>query len=147
MPLSRQLVEELQQSSKDRTIELETRLPELIGAFDAQRVERAIANLLSNAVKYSRPGGIVHVGVTRADREAVIEVADSGIGMPASLLPHLFDVSRRATSASASRGSAGIGLASAHQVVTSHGGTITVASTFGQGSTFTVRLPLGDVGG
>jgi signal transduction histidine kinase len=145
VPLARQLVEELQQRWKDRTIELETRLPELVGAFDAQRVERAIANLLSNAAKYSRPGGIVHVGLTREDAEAVIEVADSGTGLPAAVLPHLFDVSRRATSAPASRGGAGIGLASAHQVVTSHGGTITVASVEGHGATFTVRLPLGDV--
>jgi signal transduction histidine kinase len=146
VPLVRQLVDEFQQDWTDRTIELETTVAELVGAFDAHRIERVIANLLSNAVKFSRRGGVVHVHLTQDMQEgepsAVIQVADSGIGVPLPFLPDLFNIFRRATNVEPHLAGAGIGLASAHQVVVSHGGTITVGSVEGEGSTFTVRLPL-----
>ena len=152
--LVRQVVDELQRDCTDRTIELEVSVGSLTGRLDRNRIERVLTNLLSNAVKYSRPGSVIHIAVGHdldpdpAAREAapdgwaVIEVADSGIGIPASFLPHVFTAFRRADNAAALCGGCGLGLASAYHVVSRHRGTIAVESTEGQGSVFTVRLPL-----
>ena len=149
--LARQAVEEFQRDATDRTIELEAAVPTLIGLFDRSRIERVISNLVGNAVRYNRPGGVVHVAVARdlagaseaaPNGWAVIEVADTGIGIPRAFLPYLFRPFRRAANVVGLSAGAGLGLASAHQVVAHHGGTITVESTEGEGSVFTVRLPL-----
>jgi signal transduction histidine kinase len=140
--LLRHIVDEFQQSWKDRRILLTCDARALVGDFDAQRIERAIANLVSNAVKYSLPGSAVRVSLGHEPGQAVIAVVDSGPGMPATMVASLFDVFRRVSSEENHRAGAGIGLASAHQVVTAHGGTIAVSSTLGEGTALTVRLPL-----
>jgi signal transduction histidine kinase len=146
VPLLHQVVEEFQHDWTDRTIELETTLARLVGELDAHRIERMIANLLSNAVKYSKPGGVVHVGLREEAGWAVIQVSDSGIGVPRALLADLFSAFRRSAlpvgADAAHAAGAGVGLASAQQAAASHGGSITVDSVEGEGSTFTVRLPL-----
>ncbi len=109
----------------------------LIGDSDA--LIRLFVNLLDNAVKYTERGGITVAGRAHADGLRVT-VADTGIGIPAEHLPHVFDRFYRVDKGRAERGT-GLGLAIAWQITQAHGGALTVDSTPGVGTTFTVFLP------
>jgi signal transduction histidine kinase len=117
----------------------------LIGEWDLARIERVLDNLLGNAVKYSPDGGVITVVCVREVDEdvewAILSVRDHGVGIPAADLGRIFERFQRARNVGAIAG-AGIGLAMVRDVVSLHGGTVTVESTNGQGSTFTVRLPV-----
>lgn len=115
-------------------------------AADAEQLEKVLLNLLSNAVKFTGAGGMVDVAVTAEDDHAVLTVRDTGIGIAAADLPHVFERFYQAESESTRRyDGTGIGLALAKEIVELHGGVIGVTSVPGEGSTFTVRLPLGVV--
>jgi signal transduction histidine kinase len=101
-----------------------------------------IDNLVANAVKYNRPGGQVMVRVQRAAGEVIIEVADTGIGVPADALPRLFDEFFRVRQPGAPKvEGTGLGLPICRRIAAEMGGVIEVESTEGVGSTFRVRLP------
>src|SRR5262249_26346499 len=110
---------------------------------DATRLEQIIANLLQNAGKYMEDGGKVWLTVETAPDEALVRVRDQGIGIPADLLPHVFDLFTQGDkSLDRSQGGLGIGLTLARRLVELHGGKIEAASAGpGQGSVFTIRLP------
>ncbi|MDP9310180.1 MAG: HAMP domain-containing histidine kinase [Chloroflexota bacterium] len=110
-------------------------------AGDGPRLEQVLRNLLSNAVKYSPHGGPVQVHVTRTPMEAVLEVADRSIGIPAEAQAHLFDAFYRARNVGSQISGFGLGLHIVHEIVQRHGGRIEVDSTEGVGSTFRVVLP------
>jgi signal transduction histidine kinase len=101
-------------------------------------------NLLSNASKYSDAGGKITMSMQVCDGYAVIRVRDSGIGIAADALPHIFDLFVRADAVAVrSRPGLGIGLALVRSILDSHKGTVSAASEgIGQGSEFTVRLKL-----
>jgi signal transduction histidine kinase len=99
---------------------------------------RLVDNLLGNAIKYGA-GGRVALRLTGSATEAVLEVEDYGVGIPERELPHVFDRFFRASTAGARPGT-GLGLASAKAIVDAHGGTLSVASREGEGSTFRVCL-------
>ncbi len=107
---------------------------------DAHRLAQVLDNLVGNAIKYS-PGGKVRIAVRRDDGAAKVEVADTGVGIPAAELPRLFDRFYRATTGRQFAGT-GLGLATAKTFVEAHGGKIDVSSTPGSGTTFVVRLPV-----
>jgi signal transduction histidine kinase len=109
--------------------------------FDLKLLRRAITNLLSNAIKYSPAGGDVRLSLAVEDGKATIQLSDSGIGIPPEDLPRLFDAFHRAVNVGKLPGT-GLGLAIALQAVTLHGGTITVESEMGEGTTFVITLPL-----
>ena len=114
---------------------------------DSERFRSVIDNLLSNALRYSEPGRRVEVRLRSRDGSAVVEVEDAGTGIDAADLPHVFDRFYRADAARArATGGRGIGLAIAKAAVEAHGGTIEVSSRLGEGSRFTVKLPLGGEG-
>jgi heavy metal sensor kinase len=100
---------------------------------------RLFVNLLDNAIKYTERGGIT-LTACAAGTELVVEVADTGIGIPPEHLPHIFDRFYRVDPAR-SAGGAGLGLAIAWQISQSHGGRLEVRSAPGEGSTFSVHLP------
>lgn len=110
---------------------------------DREMLERVVINLIDNAVKFTPDGGHVSVALTSSSGEAVLEVADTGIGVPAHEQQRLFDPFFRSSLAqrNAIPGS-GLGLSIAHKIVEDHGGTIEVRSEAGKGSTFRVRLPI-----
>jgi signal transduction histidine kinase len=114
----------------------------VMGRWDRLRVEQVISNLLSNAFKYGA-GRPVEVAITvEADGAlAVVRVRDRGIGIQAADIHRIFDRFERATDERRHKG-LGLGLYIARQVVSAHGGTIHVDSTSGEGSTFTVELPV-----
>ncbi|HMQ30824.1 MAG TPA: GAF domain-containing protein [Chloroflexaceae bacterium] len=110
---------------------------------DPLRLEQVIQNLLSNAVKYSPDGGTIMLRVERREGEAVVTVVDEGVGIPAEALPQLFQRFYRAANVTEHHISGmGIGLYVVREIVTRHGGTVEVRSAEGEGSVFTVSLPL-----
>ncbi|HEX2829083.1 MAG TPA: PAS domain S-box protein [Burkholderiales bacterium] len=115
-----------------------------IVAGDPARLQQVVWNLLSNAVKFTPKGGRVQVLLERVDSHIEISVVDTGIGIPLQFLPHVFErFSQKDGTTSRDYGGLGLGLAICKQLVELHGGTIHAKSRGeGQGSTFTVKLPL-----
>jgi PAS domain S-box-containing protein len=110
---------------------------------DALRLEQVVQNLLGNAVKYSPGGGQIHLRLELLGDEVAFSVRDEGMGIPAGALPSLFERFFRAENVDNRKISGlGIGLYVVREIVARHGGAIDVQSTEGQGSTFTIRLPL-----
>jgi len=120
----------------------ETSVPSLTGVWDPWRLERVIDNLLSNAMKFTPSGGDVILRISRDGDWAVLAVEDTGVGIPAADLPHLFERYWRGSNVTGRIAGSGLGLSGARGIIEQHGGTISVASAEGQGSTFTLRLPL-----
>lgn len=135
-----------QRATTSHVVQVDLTEDALVGSWDPSRLERVLDNLLANATKFSPNGGEITVRVGRADDAegcwAVLTVADQGVGIPASDLPHLFQPFRRGANVAGRIAGTGIGLAGAKQIVEQHGGTIEVESEEGVGSAFTVRLPL-----
>jgi two-component system phosphate regulon sensor histidine kinase PhoR len=116
-------------------------VPRLAG--DAEGLERLVVNLLDNAVKYNRPKGRVTVRIQAREGQALLEVADTGIGIPQDALGRIFERFYRVDKGrSREEGGTGLGLAIVKHVAQAHGGQVDVESRLGQGSTFRVRLPL-----
>jgi signal transduction histidine kinase len=133
-------------SSAAHTILVDAAVPALVGDWDGSRLERVLGNLLTNAVRYSPGGGEVRVWVGPGEGaeggDALLRVRDRGLGIPAADLARIFERFHRAANVRGRIAGEGIGLAGARQIVVQHGGTIEVESREGEGSTFTVRLPL-----
>jgi signal transduction histidine kinase len=112
---------------------------------DELRLEQVLYNLIANAVKYMPNGGTIRVIALLEAERAGIAVADQGLGIPAEAVPHLFERYYRAANVSHRHISGiGLGLAVVHQIVRLHGGSVTVESTEGAGSTFTIWFPRTD---
>jgi signal transduction histidine kinase/CheY-like chemotaxis protein len=142
----RAAVESLSPIATARGVRIEETLHPGAGTIvaDPGRMQQIVWNLLSNAVKFTPAGGSVRVALTRRQDSAEIVVRDTGIGIEAAFLPHVFERFRQADgSFSRSHGGLGIGLAIVRHLVELHGGTVGVDSAgSGQGATFTVRLPV-----
>jgi signal transduction histidine kinase len=126
-----------------RGLRLECEVRPASCAGDAARLGQVFVNLLTNAIDYNRTGGEIRVRVTPGDdgTGAVVEVADTGVGVGPAELPHLFERFYRADAArSGGAGHAGLGLAIVKAIVDAHGGTVEVASELGKGTVFTVAL-------
>jgi two-component system, OmpR family, sensor kinase len=115
-------------------------LPPLMVYGDAGLLSQLLSNLLSNAVKYSPEGGVVEIGAARADAEIVVSISDQGIGIPEPERERVFERYYRASNTSGIGGS-GVGLSLVRSIVDLHQGTISLESTEGKGSRFTLRLP------
>ena len=108
---------------------------------DADHLEQMVLILLDNAFKYTPPPGDVRIGTHVTGTEVLITVRDTGLGISAEDLPHVFDRFYRGRNANAADGT-GLGLAIAQWIAGQHGGRIDGSSAPGEGSTFTIRLPL-----
>jgi signal transduction histidine kinase len=111
-------------------------------SWDADRMNEVLGNLLSNAFKFTPRGGEVDLSIEAIDGSVQLEVRDSGAGIPAEQIPHVFEKFYQADNqkAASAKGS-GLGLAIAKGIVEAHGGTITCDSTPGVGTTFSIVLP------
>jgi two-component system, OmpR family, sensor kinase len=115
----------------------------LVVLGDTDRLKQLVLNLVDNALKHNGPGTKVTLALRRSGSEALLTVVDDGTGIPAADLPHIFDRFYRVDKArSRAGGGTGLGLAIVKWIATAHGGTVTVESPPGQGTCFTVRLPL-----
>jgi signal transduction histidine kinase len=109
--------------------------------IDTKLLRQAITNLLSNAVKYSPQGGTVTLNLIYENKEVVIICKDTGIGIPEADQKRLFEVFHRARNVGTIPGT-GLGLPIVKRAVEAHGGTVTVESEVGTGTTFIIRMPL-----
>ena len=113
---------------------------------DRLQLVSAVSNLVDNAIKYTNPGGTVDVRSTTNDQWVEIEVRDDGVGIPARDLDRVFERFYRVDRArSRETGGTGLGLAIVRHVATNHGGEVAVRSREGEGSTFTLRIPVQEV--
>jgi two-component system sensor histidine kinase BaeS len=108
---------------------------------DAMRIEQALQNLAANALKHTPPGGAVRLGARRADGRVTLTVSDTGIGIPAEHLPHVFDRFYKADRSRSQSGS-GLGLSIVKAIIERHGGTVAVRSTPKVETVFEVTLPI-----
>ncbi|MBW1763814.1 MAG: HAMP domain-containing protein [Deltaproteobacteria bacterium] len=129
---------------RDKELELHLdQVKDLIINGDAMQLKQLFMNLLQNGIRYTDKGGIISVSLRREGDTAVATMSDSGIGIPESALPYVFERFYRVDKArSRSEGGSGLGLAICKLIAENHKGSIEVDSKEGEGSTFFVRLPL-----
>ncbi len=139
----RKHVETARIETDKKNIELVFRAPEDIMAIvnaDAMQIERVIANLLDNAIKYTDPGGTVTVNLLTRDKDMLVQITDTGIGILEDHIQYIFNAFYRVNRDS---GGSGLGLSIVKTIVESNGGKIWVESIYGKGSTFSFTLPKG----
>lgn len=141
--LLRRLVDEIGPTLTNHKLLYRADAEPLVISGDDLRLYEVFQNLLQNAIKYSPEGGPITIEAARSRSWATVAVRDEGIGIPQDSLPHLGRRYYRATNAYEQRlGGVGLGLYVVNQIIALHGGSIEVTSREGEGSTFTVRLPL-----
>lgn len=131
-------------ASKGLTLRLEAPAAPIIVSGDVDRLQQAFSNLLSNAVKFTPRGGSIDVVIGREDTQVRVDVRDTGIGVPASFLPSMFEPFAQADRSTAREfGGLGLGLSIVKRIVALHGGTIAAASDGeGRGTTVSLALPI-----
>jgi heavy metal sensor kinase len=142
--LTASTVEQMRLVAEDRGIQLRSStLSAVTVRGDRGRLKQVIVNLLDNAIKFTPRGGVVNLRTLARDDYGILEVSDSGIGIPAAALPHVFDRFYRADAArSREDGGAGLGLSIVRSICTAHGAEIEVDSPAGSGSCFRLKFPL-----
>ena len=126
----------------DLVLQVETTDPALMVNVDVRAIKQVLINLLANAITFTPAGGRVRIGVRIEDDTVAIQVADNGIGIPAEELPRLLRPFEQIDGAEhRGREGTGLGLALSNALVELHGGTLTLDSQLGVGTTVTVRLP------
>ena len=110
---------------------------------DPGRIKQVLVNLLDNAIKYTQPNGEVHISVAAFQHTAILEISDTGIGIPAESLSNVFDRFYRSDKArTRESGGTGLGLSIVQAICNAHGGTVRIQSEEGRGTTVRVELPL-----
>jgi signal transduction histidine kinase len=125
-----------------RRLKIQCELAPVQISGDAEKLQRVLVNLLTNAVRYNREDGEIRVTARAEGNQAVLSIADTGVGISAADLPRIFERFYRADKARTGAGNSGLGLSICKAIVEAHGGTIEAASEPGKGSVFTVRLPV-----
>jgi PAS domain S-box-containing protein len=139
------IAEQFRLLSERHTLDLALPDDPVMISVDELSLEQILYNLFQNATKFSPLGGTIMVDVRRDQQHAILAIADPGIGIPAEDLAHVFERFYRARNVTSNEISGlGIGLYMVKELVTLHNGTVSVQSTPGQGSIFTVTLPLGE---
>lgn len=130
--------------ARENGIEIDLEMKDdLTVSGDSLKLQQVIYNVIDNAIKYTPRGGEVNTQLMRSGKKAVIRISDTGIGIPADDLPHIFDRFYRVDKArSRATGGTGLGLSIVKQIVQQHGGTIRATSTEGKGTTFEIELPI-----
>jgi heavy metal sensor kinase len=141
--VARDCVELFRPLAAERGIQVHCGVPPMECLGDAERIGQVVTNLLTNAIHFNRDQGEVRLSARTENGAVLLTVVDTGQGIPAEDIPHLFERFYRVDkSRSRIQGRNGLGLAICKAIVDAHGGTIQVASQTGVGRTFTVRLPL-----
>ncbi len=141
-PLARTTAEHMRLLAEDRGLNIEVISKTAMVCGDAARIKQIIVNLLDNAIRFTPPGGTVTLRVLSAADGSVLEVLDTGAGIPAAALPRVFDRFFRVDEArSRQDGGAGLGLSIVRAICVGHGAEITVESRIGHGSCFRIHFP------
>jgi heavy metal sensor kinase len=139
----RDVAEQLSPLAAAQNVRLQLDVPEGVSvAGDVFSLERAVRNLVENAIRHTPAGEQIEIRASREGSDATVRVIDAGVGIAPEHLPHLFERFYRVdTARTRSHGGAGLGLSIVKAIVEAHGGTVSVESKPGAGSTFTLRLP------
>jgi signal transduction histidine kinase/PAS domain-containing protein len=140
--LLRSVVTLTHERARNRDLTLDCRCPPGIGAIaaDERRLKQALFNLVSNAIKFTPAGGTVTLAAERHDGELALTVSDTGIGIPSADQERVFDKFERGDPQARESG-AGLGLSLVKNLIELHGGTVTLTSALGRGTTVSCRLP------
>ncbi len=138
--VANECVELLEPLAAERGVKIISEIASVIIVGDADQIGQVITNLVTNAIQYNRPDGEVRVTLRAEKSFAVLTAADTGQGITAADLPHIFERFYRADAARSS-GNAGLGLAISQAIVAAHGGTMEVSSEENSGTLFSVHLP------
>ncbi|MBS4174285.1 ATP-binding protein [Bacillus sp. FJAT-49736] len=142
LPMLSKVIEAQQVSTKLHQIILEPCSPPPFILGDREKMEQVFTNLINNAVKYSPDGGMIKVKLTYIDQQVKVEIIDHGLGIPEEAMNKLFTKFYRVDNSDRRKiGGTGLGLSIVQEIVKNHDGEISVQSTLGSGSTFTVLLP------
>lgn len=148
IPIIEGALSAVQSDAEGKSLEIELKLDPSVGPVpgDSERLQQVVWNLLANSIRYTQRGGRVIVELRRVGASAQISVRDSGLGIDALFLPHVFERFRQSASVPGkTHGGLGLGLAIVDSIVALHGGSILAESPgLGHGSTFTVTLPFLD---
>ena len=140
--LAEEAIDSLSELAKERNVSVAVAGESTVAPADPEYLRLVVANLVENAIKYAGSGSEVQISTRNEGEDAVLEVADTGQGIPASAIPHLFDRFFRVESARAAENSgSGLGLAITKEIVEAHGGRVEIESELNVGTRFTVRLP------
>jgi signal transduction histidine kinase len=140
--VTREAIELVRPLATERRISIHDEVSTANCVGDSERLGQVATNLLTNAIRFNRDGGEVRVSVRAENGAVFLSVADTGEGIPAEDLPHIFERFYRVDKSRArGRGSNGLGLAICKAILDAHSGSIDVRSQPGAGSTFTVKLP------
>lgn len=135
-------IEIMRPLAQTRGIQIHAELPAATCRGDADRLTQVVMNLLSNAIEYNHDGGEVRLATKHSDGTATLTVSNTGCGIPAEDLPHIFERFHRADKArSGTAAHSGLGLAISKTIADAHGGTLDAVSEEGNGSTFKLRIP------
>lgn len=141
-PLIQQAMQEMAVEAQRHQVHMRAELQPLKLFANRDQILQVVLNLLSNAIRYNKPDGRVVVRTYLQDNQVVIEVEDTGVGIPSEALPRIFERFYRVDKTrSRTSGGTGLGLAIVKHIVEAHGGTVEVESEYRVGSTFRVRLP------
>jgi len=141
--IAEEVIQNLASFAAERGIEVKNEIPEGFTCFcDAHKVGILLRNLIENAIKYNKEGGKVFVRARKENGSVLLEVEDTGIGIPQKYLPLIFERFYRVDkSRSREVRGTGLGLSIVKHIALAHGGSVSVKSKVGKGSTFTVKLP------
>lgn len=140
----RNAIETMRQKAEDKNIELnlkEEKVENII--MDTDRITQVVINLVNNAIKFTRPGGIINVDILKSDKDAIVKIKDTGIGIKKEDQEKLFKpfVQVDSTDTRKFEGT-GLGLSICKGIINSHGGKIWIESELSKGSTFQFTIPL-----
>jgi signal transduction histidine kinase len=139
---TRASIERLRPLARQRGVQIQCDLAIAEACGNADHLGQVITNLVANAIHYNKPNGEIRVSTSSEDGTAMIMIADTGVGIAADEIPHIFERFYRADKSRArADGRTGLGLAICKAIMDAHGGTIEVSSKPGTGTTFTVKLP------
>lgn len=141
--LVQHVIKRLTHAASEAGVSIETKLPPCTARVDRVEIELVTTIVLENAIKYSQPGSTVQITLSRSKKDAILEVADTGIGIKKEELKKIFlSFYRSPEKLAQQRHGFGLGLPLAKQIVEAHHGRIEVTSRYGEGSTFSIYLPL-----
>jgi len=138
-------LEALEAQTREKEIRIELSLPRDLPPVrgDADRIYQVLVNLVSNALRFNRPRGRISIAARQIAGQVRVEVRDTGPGIPAPQLPHIWERFHRADASRARQeGGTGLGLAIVRSIVEAHGGSVSAESVVGEGSTFSFTLPI-----
>lgn len=144
LPLLLECQQIMKSKAEENYVTINVEVPDGLPLVEADRdkMKQVVLNLVSNAIKYNVPKGKVDISAAQGKKEWTLSIRDTGMGIPAKALPHLFEKFFRVQASEGRVPGTGLGLSICKQIISGHGGSIAVKSKLGEGTTFTIHIPI-----